>query len=182
LQNSFARARDFLAWLSHGCQTLLHHISGWRAADWRRASRIARVHRWRTLWRRVAGRICFTASCGRGAKGVNFAGRAVRAIRTSKIALSKRQWISGMADEVDSLRKCFCSGKVRNENNCDGQNAPRNGVHPFLLPRPATHHRPFSAARFLMAVNRKQPQERWNLNPGLKGRTKFAEQSHLKRF
>jgi hypothetical protein len=33
-----------------------------------------------------------------------------------------------------------------------------------------------------MAVNRKLPTERLNLDPGLKGKTKFEEQSHLKRF
>jgi len=33
-----------------------------------------------------------------------------------------------------------------------------------------------------MAVNRKLPTEWLNLDPGLKGKTKFEEQSHLKRF
>jgi len=33
-----------------------------------------------------------------------------------------------------------------------------------------------------MAVNGKLPAERLNLDPGLKGKTKFREQSHLKRF
>jgi hypothetical protein len=37
-------------------------------------------------------------------------------------------------------------------------------------------------ARFLMAVNRKLPKERLNLDPGLMGKTKFREQIHLKRF
>jgi len=44
------------------------------------------------------------------------------------------------------------------------------------------HHRPSSPARFLMAVNRKLHAERLNLDPGLKGKTEFGEQSHLKRF
>jgi len=33
-----------------------------------------------------------------------------------------------------------------------------------------------------MAVNRKLPTKRLNLDPGLKGKTKFGGQSHLKRF
>jgi hypothetical protein len=33
-----------------------------------------------------------------------------------------------------------------------------------------------------MAVNRKLPAERLNLDPGLKRKTKFGEHSHLKRF
>jgi hypothetical protein len=33
-----------------------------------------------------------------------------------------------------------------------------------------------------MAVNRKLPAERLNLDPGLQRKTKFGEQSHLKRF
>jgi hypothetical protein len=33
-----------------------------------------------------------------------------------------------------------------------------------------------------MAVNRKLPAGGLNLDPGLKGKTKFGEQSHLKRF
>jgi hypothetical protein len=33
-----------------------------------------------------------------------------------------------------------------------------------------------------MAVNRKLHAERLNLDPGLKGKTEFGEQSHLKRF
>jgi hypothetical protein len=33
-----------------------------------------------------------------------------------------------------------------------------------------------------MAVNRKLLTERLNLDPGLKRKTKFGEQSHLKRF
>jgi hypothetical protein len=37
-------------------------------------------------------------------------------------------------------------------------------------------------ARFLMAVNRKRAAERYNLDPGLKKKTKFEEQSHLKHF
>src|SRR5216684_3669406 len=47
-----------------------------------------------------------------------------------------------------------------------------------------TYNSPQSAlgACFQMAVNRKLPKNRWNLDPGLKGKTKFEEQSHLKRF
>jgi len=33
-----------------------------------------------------------------------------------------------------------------------------------------------------MAVNRKLPAGGLNLDPGLQGKTKFGEQSHLKRF
>ena len=33
-----------------------------------------------------------------------------------------------------------------------------------------------------MAVNRKLPTARLNLDPGLKRKTKFGEQSHLKHF
>ena len=32
-----------------------------------------------------------------------------------------------------------------------------------------------------MAVNRKRPVERQNLDPGLKEKTEFGKQSHLKR-
>jgi hypothetical protein len=114
--------------------------------------------------------------------GVDFASRLPRAGPPAGIAFGKRQWISGITNEFNGLRESNHSGKARNENNCDGQNPPRGGVHHFLPPGPVTHHRPYSAARFLMAVNRKLPWERWNLDPGLKGKTKFGEQSHLKRF
>jgi hypothetical protein len=33
-----------------------------------------------------------------------------------------------------------------------------------------------------MAVNRKLPKDRWNLDPGLDRKTNFGQQSHLKRF
>ena len=114
--------------------------------------------------------------------GADFVTRVRRARGRYRIPLGERQWISGVTNEIDGLRECVCSGKARCENNCDGQNAPRGGVHHFLPPGPLTHHRPSSAARFLMAVNRKLPWERWNLDPGLKGKTKFGEQSHLKHF
>jgi len=58
----------------------------------------------------------------------------------------------------------------------------RRAEYIFISRPDLTHHRPPPAARFPMAVNGKLPKKRWNLDPGLKGKTKSGEQSHLKRF
>src|SRR5207302_10964978 len=147
----------------------------------RQACRTARVHRWPNHGRRVARWVRFPVCCGSCVLGVDFATRMARTSGPAKISLGERQWISSITNEFDSLRERVCSGRARNENNCDGQNAPRGGVHHFLPPGPVTHHRP-SSVRFLVAVNRKLPWERLNLDPGLKGKTKSGEQNHLKRF
>ena len=90
--------------------------------------------------------------------------------------------MSCVADKIDGLRERHRSGKARHKKNSDGEKAARGGVHLYLPPGPVTHHSPSSMARFLMAVNRKLPKKRKNLDPGLKGKTKSGEQSHLKRF
>jgi hypothetical protein len=47
------------------------------------------------------------------------------------------------------------------------------GVHHLLPPGRVTHHSPLSVGRFLTAVNQKLPRERYDLDPGLRGKTNF---------
>src|SRR5207248_7068519 len=149
----------------------MHRICRRTTANLRQSCRVARVQRWHAHRRSIAGHVCVTACCSSRA-------RIVCAGHPARDCLGNRQWICGVTNEIYALSERNCFGKARNKNNCDGQNAPRGGVHHFLPPGPVTHHRPFSAARFLMAVNRKLPEgtveprsgttvkdESWGANP-----------------
>src|SRR5260370_42248787 len=73
---------------------------------------------------------------------------------------------------------------VQENHNANGSETARilrRAEYIFISRPDLTHHRPPPTARFPMAVNGKLPKKRWNLDPGLKGKTKSGEQSHLKR-
>src|SRR6266480_4602795 len=162
-----ARAQNLLPGFPHGRQSLLHQVSGRWTPHGRQTRGIARIYRWPTHRRGIAGCADIARSRGSRVRSGDGTPRVSRARRPAKRPVSERQGISSVPDEFDSLRERWCCRKARHQKKSDGRNAPRGGVHLSLPPEPVTHHRPSSAARFLMAVNRKLPQERWNLDPGL---------------